>query len=136
MNPRHGLLLTAIFVVLLLVGSVSAKLCVDTIPSPPYNPKSPQEDIIKVEAYLEAPNSPSPTGGYIVLSVVRLTVTFAAPTPPTAAKSATSTRPFSGGAGQASPSEASAHPIAAKDVRRISPTLLRDRCSLGEKAEA
>ena len=80
MNPRHGLLLTAIFVVLLLVGSVSAKLCVDTIPSPPYNPKSPQEDIIKVEAYLEAPTSP-PGGGTV--HVVRVIVTFAAATPPT-----------------------------------------------------
>jgi hypothetical protein len=53
------------FVALLLVGSASAEvvfLCKDTIPPPPYNPKFPEEDIIKVEAYLEAPNSPSPTG--------------------------------------------------------------------------
>ena len=86
MNLRYGLLFPAMFVALLLVGSASAVVgfvCPDTIPSPPYNPKFPEEDIIKVEAYLEAPNSPSPTGGYIVLSVVRLTVTFAAPTPPT-----------------------------------------------------
>jgi hypothetical protein len=38
-------------VVLLFVGSVSA--ITPAIPSPPYNPKSPAEDIVTVEAYLE-----------------------------------------------------------------------------------
>jgi len=58
-------------VVLLFVGSVSAPL-MPSIPSPPYIPKSPQEDIVKIEAWIEQP------GNYLWF-----TITFAAPTPPT-----------------------------------------------------
>ena len=69
-------------VALLLVGSASAVavfVCPD-IPSPPYDPKFPEENIIKVEAYLEEPTSPP---GGVTVSVVHVIVTFAAPTPPT-----------------------------------------------------
>ncbi len=79
MNNSYALLLPAMLVVFLFVGSVSATAC-PAIPSPPYNPKSPQEDIIKVEAYLEPPTSP-PGGG--MGHLVHVIVTFAAATPPT-----------------------------------------------------
>jgi hypothetical protein len=71
MNYRYSLLLPGILVVLLFVGSVSAPL-MPSIPSPPYIPKSPQEDIVKIEAWIEQP------GNYLWF-----TITFAAPTPPT-----------------------------------------------------
>ena len=87
MNYRYSLLLPPMLVVLLFVGSASAVGC-PAIPSPPYVPKSPQEDIVKVEAYLEhlnpapaAPPSPS-LAGVSADYAVHLTVTFAAPTPP------------------------------------------------------
>jgi len=80
MNFRYGLLLPAMFVALLLVGSASAKLCTDAIPSPPYNPKFPEEDIIKVEAYLQETTSPAGGAGGRFVQVI---VTFAAATPPT-----------------------------------------------------
>jgi hypothetical protein len=67
--------------VLLFVGPVFALITmVCPIPSPPYNPKSPEEDIIKVEAYIEPPKSPpGGTSGY----TLHVIVTFAAATPPT-----------------------------------------------------
>ena len=71
MNFRYGLLLPAMLVVLLLVGSVCAG-AYPAIPSPPYVPKSPEEDIVKIEAWITQP------GNYLWF-----TVTFAAVTPPT-----------------------------------------------------
>jgi len=50
-NYRYSLLLPAMLVVLLFVGSVSAGVWPD-IPSPPYNPRDPAENIVTVEAYL------------------------------------------------------------------------------------
>lgn len=88
MNFRYGLLLPAMLVVLLFVGSASAKLslCPD-IPPPPYNPKSPQEDIVKVEAFLTPPSVPAPlssgTRAGVVGYFLTVRVTFAAATPPT-----------------------------------------------------
>ena len=70
MNCRYSLLLPAMLIVLLFVGSVSAQK--PAIPSPPYIPKSPQEDIVKVEAWIIQP------GNYLWF-----TITFAAVTPPT-----------------------------------------------------
>ena len=75
-------------VALLLVGSASAtpSLC-PPIPSPPYNPKSPQEDIVKVEAFLAKPSVPAPlsseTRAGVVGYFLTVRVTFAAATPPT-----------------------------------------------------
>lgn len=71
MNFRYGLLLPAMLVVLLFVGSASAG-AYPAIPSPPYIPKSPQEDIVKFEAWIIQPGNQ-----------LWFTVTFAAPTPPT-----------------------------------------------------
>jgi hypothetical protein len=73
-------------VVLLFVGSASAGFC-PPIPSPPYVPKSPEEDIVKVEAYITQPN-PAVAIPPSALAVpagptLHLTVTFAAATPPT-----------------------------------------------------
>jgi hypothetical protein len=74
----------------MLIGSVSGMACPD-IPSPPYIPESPQEDIIKVEAYIEQYPSPSTSKTMPVAESLRLitvgptlhlTVTFAAETPP------------------------------------------------------
>jgi hypothetical protein len=75
-------------VVLLFVGSATAKveLC-PPIPSPPYIPKSPAEDIVKIEAYMaQAQPNPAaalPPSSLAVVNgpVVYVTVTFAAPTP-------------------------------------------------------
>jgi hypothetical protein len=73
----------------MLTGSVSGKLCPD-IPDPPYVPESLQEDIVKVEAYIEHP-TPSTTKTMPVAdslrlitdgTILHLTVTFAAETPP------------------------------------------------------
>lgn len=52
MNLRYSLLIPVMLVVLLFVGSVSAKPSFPAIPSPPYIPKDPAENIVTVEAYL------------------------------------------------------------------------------------
>ena len=85
MSFRYGLLPPAMLVVLLFVGSASASTLCPPIPPGPYIPKSPEEDIVKVEAYL-VPPSPTSTASSSQLAVVsgyvlQLTVTFAAPTP-------------------------------------------------------
>ncbi len=88
MNHRYGLLLPAVLVVLLFVGSASAKVPVcPAIPPGPYIPKSPQEDIVKVEAYIVQSPSPAPalppsSLAGVIGPVVYVTVTFAAATPP------------------------------------------------------
>ena len=83
MNYRYSLSLPAMLVVLLFVGSVSAGC---SIPSPPYVPKSPQEDIVMVEAYITQPNPvvAAPPSSLATVSgpTVYVTVTFAAATPP------------------------------------------------------
>ena len=71
---------------LLFVGSASATITCPAIPPGPYIPKSPEEDIVKVEAYIvQSPNPavalpPSSLAG-VIGPVVYVTVTFAAPTP-------------------------------------------------------
>jgi hypothetical protein len=74
----------------MLIGAVSGILCPD-IPSPPYIPEFPEEDIIKVEAYIEHPPPPSTTKTMPVAeslrlitdgTILHLTVTFATETPP------------------------------------------------------
>jgi hypothetical protein len=84
MNNRYGLLLPAMLVVLLFVGSVSA--VTPAIPSPPYNPKSPAEDIITVEAWLEPMSDSSvatatSTGAVANEYMLHLTIVFGSGTP-------------------------------------------------------
>ena len=92
MNFRYGLLLPAMLVVLLFVGSASAipPVC-PNIPPPPYNPKSPAEDIVTVQAYWEPTttsttvNNGAPTGARFTVAnslYLIMKLTFAAPTPP------------------------------------------------------
>jgi hypothetical protein len=75
----------------MLIGSVSAIPACPDIPDPPYVPEFPEEDIIKVEAYIEHPPPPSTTKTMPVAeslrlitdgTILHLTVTFAAQTPP------------------------------------------------------
>ena len=86
MNFRCGLLLPPMLVVLLFVGSAFATISCPPIPPGPYIPKSPEEDIVKVEAYMAQPNPAAalPPSSLAVVNgpVVYVTVTFAAPTPP------------------------------------------------------
>jgi hypothetical protein len=74
----------------MLIGSVSANSC-PNIPDPPYIPEFPEEDIIKVEAYIEQPPPATTTTTIPVAQSLRpitigpmlhLTVTFATATPP------------------------------------------------------
>jgi len=74
----------------MLIGSVSAPACPD-IPDPPYIPEFPEEDIVKVEVYMDQFNFTTTTATTTVAQSLRpivngpnlhLTVTFAAPTPP------------------------------------------------------
>jgi len=81
----------------MLIGSVSAPACPD-IPDPPYVPEFPEEDIIKVEAYIgtyiTTTTTVAATTENKITTVAQslrpivngpalvLTVTFAAPTPP------------------------------------------------------
>jgi hypothetical protein len=74
-------------VALLFVGSVSASAW-PAIPSPPYNPKSPQEDIVTVAGYLgpvmTTSNYRAPAGARFTDGIDKnlyLTITFAATTP-------------------------------------------------------
>ena len=81
------LLIPALLSVILLIGSTSATIICPDIPPGPYIPKSPQEDITQVEAYIEhttvAPAvPPSSSAVYVTTYVLHLTVTFAAATPP------------------------------------------------------
>ena len=81
-SPAHaGLLISDLLLMTMMMGSTSAMACPE-IPSSPYIPKSPQEDIIRVEAYLEEPTSQPSPQGFVGLNVI-VTVTFAASTPPT-----------------------------------------------------
>jgi hypothetical protein len=76
---------------LLFVGSVSAPLICPDIPPPPYNPKSPAEDIVTVQAYWEPTttsttvNNGAPAGARLTVAnslYLIMKLTFAAPTPP------------------------------------------------------
>jgi hypothetical protein len=90
MNHAYRLLIPALLLISMLIGSVSAPACPD-IPAPPYIPEFPEEDIIKVEAYMDPFNFTSTTATTTVAQSLRpivngpylhVTVTFAAPTPP------------------------------------------------------
>jgi hypothetical protein len=92
MNHAYRLLIPALLLVTLLIGSVSASTCPD-IPDPPYIPESPEEDIIKVEAYIITNITSTITQPRITTvaeslrpigaaGLLHLTVIFAAPTPP------------------------------------------------------
>ena len=88
----YGLLLPAMLVALLFVGSASAIITVcPNIPPPPYNPKSPAEDIVTVQAYWEpittstTVNNGAPAGARLTVAnslYLIMKLTFAAPTPP------------------------------------------------------
>jgi hypothetical protein len=89
MNHAYRLLIPALLLLSMLIGSVSAPACPD-IPDPPYVPEFPEEDIIKVEAYIDSVISTTATTATVAQSLrpivngpyLDLTVTFAAPTPP------------------------------------------------------
>lgn len=89
MNNHYDLLLPAMLVVLLFVGSVSAITTTTTtcpIPPPPYIPKSPAEDIVTVEVYLEpitdaAVYTTTSTGVVATLYKLHLTIVFDVGTP-------------------------------------------------------
>jgi hypothetical protein len=90
MNQTCRLFIPVLLLITMLIGSVSGIICPD-IPAPPYVPEFPEEDIIKVEVYIEQPPPPSttktmPVAGSLRLITVgptlHLTVTFAAETPP------------------------------------------------------
>ncbi len=76
----------------MLIGSVSGVTTCPDIPDPPYIPEVPEEDIIKVEAYIEPAPTPATSATIPVSQLLRpigvtgpilhLTVTFAAATPP------------------------------------------------------
>jgi hypothetical protein len=68
MNQMYRLFIPALILITMLIGSVSGIACPD-IPDPPYVPKSPQEDIVKVTTWVDG-------------SIVGVIVEFAAVTPP------------------------------------------------------
>lgn len=88
MKSSYMLLFSSLLLITLLIGSVSANSCPE-IPSPPYIPKSPQEDIIKVEAYVDQVTTTTlatttvaqPLRPVINGHILHLTVTFAQATP-------------------------------------------------------
>ncbi|WP_455278555.1 hypothetical protein [[Eubacterium] cellulosolvens] len=67
MNQTYRLFIPALLLITMLIGSVSA-FCPE-IPDPPYVPKSPQEDIVKVTTWVDG-------------SILGVIVEFAAATPP------------------------------------------------------
>ena len=86
MERLYKLLLPTFLLIIMLIGSVSAPL--PEIPPPPYNPESPEEDIIKVEAYMEKPTATTTKTVAQSLKTINgvpmlhLKITFAAATPP------------------------------------------------------
>jgi hypothetical protein len=91
MNQAYRLFIPALLLITMLIGSVSGVTTCPDIPDPPYIPKVPEEDIIKVEAYIIQSPSPSTTKTMPVAESLRritvgptlhLTVTFASATPP------------------------------------------------------
>ncbi|MFC1505582.1 hypothetical protein ACFLQ6_00770 [Thermoproteota archaeon] len=89
MNQTYRLSIPVLLFITMLIGSVSAS-CPD-IPPSPYNPESPEEDIIKVEAYMDPVTTTTTTTTTTVAHSLRpivvgptlhVKVTFAAPTPP------------------------------------------------------
>ncbi|OGD52932.1 hypothetical protein A3K80_03145 [Candidatus Bathyarchaeota archaeon RBG_13_38_9] len=89
MNQTYRLLIPVLLLIAMLIGSVSAP-CPD-IPPSPYNPESPEEDIIMVEAYIDPITTTTTTTTTTVAHSLRpivvgptlhVKVTFAAPTPP------------------------------------------------------
>ena len=97
MNHEYRLLIPAFLLITMLIGSVSAPTC--DIPDPPYVPDFPEEDIIKVEAYIgtvitATTTTLAATTENKIATVAQslrpisngpalvLTLTFAAPTPP------------------------------------------------------
>lgn len=89
MNQTYRLFIPALLLITMLIGSVSANSCPD-IPDPPYVPEFPEEDIVKVEAYIDyltpATLTTIPVAQSLrpvaAISTLYLTVTFAAATPP------------------------------------------------------
>jgi hypothetical protein len=92
MKQAYKLLIPALLLITMLIGSVSGRIitCPD-IPDPPYIPELPEEDIIQVEAYIAKPNPTISTTTLPVAeslrvitdgTILHLTVTFAAETPP------------------------------------------------------
>lgn len=89
MNQAYRILIPALLLITMLIGSVSANSCPD-IPDPPYIPEFPEEDIIQVEAYIEQLSPATLTTIPVAqslrpvaaISTLYLTVTFAAATPP------------------------------------------------------
>jgi hypothetical protein len=88
MNQTYRLSIPVLLFITMLIGSVSAS-CPD-IPPSPYNPESPEEDIIKVEAYMDPVTTTTTTTTTVAHSLrpivvgptLHVKVTFAAPTPP------------------------------------------------------
>jgi len=91
MNQAYRLLIPALLLITMLIGSVSANFCPD-IPPPPYIPEFPEEDIIQVEAYIDPVTTTTTTTATTTVAqslrpvingpMLHLTVTFAAATPP------------------------------------------------------
>jgi hypothetical protein len=91
MNQTYRLFIPAILLVTMLIGSVYGVTMCPDIPDPPYIPEVPEEDIIKVEAYIEPVNTtvtastiPAAQSLRPIINgpILYLTVTFAAETPP------------------------------------------------------
>jgi hypothetical protein len=85
MNNACKLVIPTLLLIAMLIGSVSGIICPD-IPAPPYVPEFPEEDIIRVEAYIEQPATSTTTVAQSLKPVnngphLHLTVTFAAATP-------------------------------------------------------
>jgi hypothetical protein len=96
MNHEYRVLIPTLLLITMLIGSVSAPTC--DIPDPPYVPAFPEEDIIKVEAYIGTIITSTTTVAAKTESkiatvaqslrpisngpILILTLTFAAPTPP------------------------------------------------------
>ena len=91
MNHAYRLLIPALLLINMLIGSVSANFC-PGIPPPPYVPEFPEEDIIKVEAYIDSVTTTTAIVSTIPVAqslrpiingpYLHLTITFAAETPP------------------------------------------------------
>lgn len=92
MNQTYRLFIPALLLITMLIGSVSANSC-PGIPPPPYVPEFPEEDIIKVEAYIDSVTTTTATATTTTVAqslrpiingpYLHLTITFAAATPPT-----------------------------------------------------
>jgi hypothetical protein len=91
MNQEYRILIPAVLLITMLIGSVYGIPCPD-IPPPPYVPEFPEEDIIRVEAYVDSVTTTTATATTTTVAqslrpitngpYLHLTITFATETPP------------------------------------------------------